>query len=347
MLANLSNNNTVNEETLTAFTTTKIICLPFLLMTFIFGLVINSLHLWVLCFRMRRHLNIVWYSHLILCNLIFILIIPFLAIVFLYHPQWVLGEFMCKIINFLLSLSMYGAVFFLTVISIDRYCLVFHPHFYRKHIHAQQSYIICVLLWSLAFLCGSPYLAFRRIHQEKNISICYNDYSVIGKPDIEPEAQLKWAMLYFRLLAGFFIPLIIITICYLKIAFKIKKENFTKSKKPYKIISIAIISFFISWTPYHVWYGMSIEKGLFQETTLQAMKIFATISVCVNACFTPILYLFIVEKFKIIFKKSILSRFQAALNEAFLKSMDNKSEHYSISLRKCESHENTIQDHHI
>ncbi|XP_044134121.1 probable G-protein coupled receptor 33 [Bufo gargarizans] len=340
MEANLSTTNPINAGTITAVAATKIVCLPFLLVTFIFGLVINTFYLWILCFKMRRNLNVIWFSHLLLCNLIFILVLPFLAVMYLFHPLWVLGEFMCKLVNFLLSFSMYGAAFFLTVISVDRYWLVFHPHFYRKHMHAQQSSIVCLLLWGLALFFSSPYLAFRRVHQEKNISICYNDYTLTGKPDIELEAKVKWFMLYFRLLGGFLIPLVIISICYLKIAFKIKKENFAKSKKPYKIIAIAIISFFISWAPYHVWYGMSIEKGLFQESTLQALKVFATILACFNACFTPILYLLIVEKFKAIFKKSVMSVFQTALIEAFPKSTDNRFELNSISVRKCE--ENTF-----
>ncbi|KAM3923164.1 putative G-protein coupled receptor 33 [Leptodactylus fuscus] len=342
MLTNLSNNNTSQAETFTAIATSKIICLPILLITFLFGLVINTLYLWILCFRMRRNPNIFWFSHLTLCNLIFILVIPFLAVMILFYPHWVLGEFMCKFLNFLLSFSMFGAVFFLTVISVDRYWLVFHPHFYRKHIHARQSSIICLVIWGLAFLCGSPYLVFRKVRRETNVTICYNDYSLTGKPATEQEVKVKWAILSIRLLVGFFIPLVIITICYLKIAFKIKIENFTKSKKPYKIISIAIISFFISWAPYHVWYGMSIHTKFFRETTLQALKVLAVVTACFNACFTPVLYLFIVEKFKDIFKKSILSIVQTALNDAFLRSTDNGLEPHSMSVRRCNSQDNTI-----
>ncbi|XP_069804257.1 probable G-protein coupled receptor 33 [Dendropsophus ebraccatus] len=340
MTANLSNNTTMKAWN--AVTTTKIICVPFLLITFLFGLVINTLYLWILCFRMRRTFTITWFSHLILCNVIFILIIPFMAVMFWFQPHWVLGEFLCKFINFLLSFSMYAAVFFLTAISIDRYWLVFHPHYYRKTMHTRQSSIICLFLWSLALLCGSPYLAFRRVHQEKNISICYNDYTLTGKPNIEYEAKVKWAMLSLRLLAGYFIPLVTMTICYLKIAFKIKKEKFTKSKKPYKIISIAIVSFFISWTPYHMFYGMSIEKGFFRDTTLQAMMVIAVVLTCLNACFTPILYLFFVENFKTNLKKSLLSMFQATLHEAFLRNTDYKSEPNSASIRKGESQEHPI-----
>ncbi|XP_071969063.1 probable G-protein coupled receptor 33 [Engystomops pustulosus] len=342
MLANLSNNTNIDAETFRAITTTKIICLPFLLITFLFGLVINTLYLWILCFRIRRNLNTVWFSHLILCNLIFILVIPFLGVMFLFHPQWVLGEFMCKLVNFLLSFGMYGFVFFLTIISLDRYWLVFHPHFYRNRMNTRQLSLICLIIWGLAFFCASPYLIFRKVRQERNISICYNDYTMKGKRDVDLEAKVKWAILYFRLLGGFFIPLGIITICYLKIGFKIKKEKLTKSRKPYKIIFMAITSFFICWAPYHIWYGMTIEKGLFREKTLQALKVFATITTCFNACLTPILYLFIVEKFKTVFKKSIVSIVQTALNDAFLRSTDNRSEPQSASVRKEESQENKI-----
>ncbi|XP_063797753.1 probable G-protein coupled receptor 33 [Pseudophryne corroboree] len=339
MATNLTYNATSGVN-YTGLRPSKLLCFLLLLATFVFGLILNTLYLWVLCFRMKRNVNNTWFFHFIITHLIFIVTMPFLAVFFLLYPHWVFGVFMCKLINFLLSFSMYATVFFLTAISTDRYCLVFQPHFYKKHMNAHRSSVICLLFWGLAFVCSSPYLAFRQVLQNNNISLCNNDYALTGRWDAEPilQAKIKWGMFCFRLLVGFLLPFFIITFCYLNIAFKINKENLTKSNKPYKIIWISIISFFISWTPYHVWYGMSVEKGLFRESTLEALKIFTICSTCFNSCFTPTLYLFIVENFKKVFKKSTLSIFE----EVFSKSTEDRSESHSLSVKIKNTHDNTI-----
>nr|DBA15823.1 TPA: hypothetical protein GDO54_003283 [Pyxicephalus adspersus] len=307
------------------FTTPKMISSVLLLLTFVFGLIVNSLYLWVLWFRMRRTINTTWFLHLILTNFFFTIIIPFTAVYFMTRPHWIFGLFMCKLFNSLVSVCMYGGVFVLTTVSIDRYCLVFHPHWYRKHMNPRKASLICAALWTMALLFSAPYLAFRNVRYTHNITICYNDYTLFGNLD---ERRVKWSMFGFRLLAGLIIPLSVITICYLKIFIKIKSENLAKSTRPYKIIFIAILSFVISWIPYHIWYGMSVEPGKFQETILESLQILTVLFTCINYCFTPILYLFIVESFRNIFRKSLLALIELVLNET------NSSANRSLEDRK-------------
>lgn len=94
-----------------------------------------------------------------------------------------------------------------------------------------------------------------------------------------------------------------------------KRENLARSTRPYKIMCTAILSFFISWTPYHVWYGMTVEPGKFPETILEVLMILTILFTCIDYCLTPILYLFIVESFKNIFKKSLVALIELVLNE--------------------------------
>ncbi|XP_073458005.1 probable G-protein coupled receptor 33 [Aquarana catesbeiana] len=316
------NNNTthgwpLNMDTETIyepFTTPKMISSVLLLLIFVFGSIVNSLYLWVLWFRMRRTVNTTWFLHLILTNFFFTLFTPFLAVYFMMRPHWIFGLFMCKLVNSFISVCMYGSVFILTTISLDRYCLVFHPHWYRKHINTRKASLICAALWTFTLLFSSPYLAFRNIRYRNNITNCYNDYTLSGKLD---ERQTKWFLFSFRLLVGLLIPLGIITICYLSIFIKMKRENLARSTRPYKIMCTAILSFFISWTPYHVWYGMTVEPGKFPETILEVLLILTNLFTCINYCLTPILYLFIVESFKNIFKKSLVVLIELVLNETY------------------------------
>ncbi|KAM4703018.1 putative G-protein coupled receptor 33 [Rhinophrynus dorsalis] len=311
--------NSTDERTKAAIPINNVLSTTIFLITFLFGLVVNNLYLWVLGFRMRKSVNTTWFFYLILSNLVFTLTMPFVAVYLLTEPRWILGSFLCKLINSMLSLSMYAAVFLLIVISLDRYMLVFHPHWYRGHMNPCRASAICYLLWGFAFLCSCPYFALRqtRISHDNKTTICYNDYSFLGKLDNQNKIKVKWFLFFFRLVLGFLLPFFIITLCYLRIALKLKKENMARSNKPYKIIFIAIASFFMSWIPYHVWYGMSMEKDSFHQSTMDALRNFSTCLSCFNHCFTPVLYLFIIQNFKKEFKKSIMSIIESVLNEAF------------------------------
>ncbi|XP_044134120.1 probable G-protein coupled receptor 33 [Bufo gargarizans] len=304
-------NGTTHQLSSSALNLTSAI---FLFLTFAFGLVVNTLYLWVLCFRMIKTITTTLFFHLILANLMVTFVFPFVAVYFIMESQWVFGSFLCKVINSFVSLGMYVAVFLLTLISVDRYCLVFHPHAYKRYINPRFASITCLLFWFLAFGLTSPYLVFRQVKYEDNITTCYNDYTLSGKLH---ERNVKWVLFSIRLSMGFLIPFSIITFCYVKIFIKMKRERLTRSNRPYRIILIAILSFFISWTPYHIWYGMSAEKDTFKQSVLRSLQLLSICLTCINSCFTPVLYLFIVESFKNIFKKSILAIIELVVNETF------------------------------
>ncbi|XP_029432060.1 probable G-protein coupled receptor 33 [Rhinatrema bivittatum] len=297
----------------------------FFFITFLFGIVTNSLFLWVLGFKMKRAINTIWFFHLILSNVIFIFLLPFVGVYILMDSHWIFGTLMCKLINTLISLSMFASVFLLTIISIDRYLLIAHPMWSWCHRTTKCASIICVVIWILALGLSAPYLAFRETHlDEQNKTICCNNYA-FSNDWVDPNTQLlrikvHWLMFAFRLLSGFLLPFIIITFCYLTIAIKMKMKSLTRSKKPFKVIITAIISFFLCWAPYHVYYSLGIYKDQYPEL-INAFKSLSSFLSCINSCFTPILYLFIGENFKQIFRRSIRSFFESAFNEN-LDSMD-------------------------
>ncbi|KAE8594265.1 hypothetical protein XENTR_v10019538 [Xenopus tropicalis] len=308
--------NTTAQGSDTTVPTANILCTLILLITFLFGLVVNVLYLWILGLKMSKSVNTAMIFHLILVNLVFTMTMPLLSVYMLTFPQWILGDFMCKLVNSLLSLCIYTTVFFLTVISLDRYTLVFHPVWYRGHMNHRYASVTCILLWGFAALCSSPYFAFRQIRllKDNKTAICYNDYTLSGKWDGE---LLKWFMFGFRLVLGFLIPLSVISVCYLKLALRMKKENLARSNKPYRIIFIFITSFIMCWTPYYLWYGMSMEQEKFPKATLNVLMVMTICLICLYYCFTPVLYLFAVKNFKKEFRKSIMSLFESALTEAF------------------------------
>ncbi|XP_068099483.1 probable G-protein coupled receptor 33 [Hyperolius riggenbachi] len=288
-------------------TAPKLISAVILILAFLFGLIMNCLYIWVLRFRMPQSVSTTWFLHLIITNLIFTFDMPFLAAYVLQHPRWTFGSIMCKFNNVLVEVCSYAAVFFLTAISLERFLLVFHPVWCRKHLNARCASVICLFLWGLAFLCSSPYLVLCNLEHVKNVTVCCSEFTISWRegPSQKLGHTFRWSLFLFHLSLCFLIPFSVIALCHLQIACKIKQDRLTKSSKPYKLIGVVIISFFVCWTPYHIRDAMNVEKDKFGEEVLQALIVLSTCFTCINCCFTPLLYLFIVDSFNKEFKKAI------------------------------------------
>ncbi|XP_056399884.1 probable G-protein coupled receptor 33 [Hyla sarda] len=231
---------------------------------------------------------------------------PLLAAYVLRNPLWSFGSLICKLKNTLIDTCVLAAVFFLTAISLERFFLVYGPLWYRKNMNPCRASIFCLSMWGLAFLISSPYLVLCHIEQSGNITVCCSELIISwreGNPE-KLDRATAWGFFVFHFTLSFLLPFGLLTICYFLIGLKIRNNHLAKSTKPYKLILTVVVSFFVCWAPYHVRNGMIVEKGKFPEDVLQVLIVLSTCFTCVNSCFTPILYLFIVDSFKKEFKKS-------------------------------------------
>ncbi|XP_075135302.1 putative G-protein coupled receptor 33 [Leptodactylus fuscus] len=301
-----------------------------LLITSLFGLVMNTLYIWVLKFRMSQSVNTTWFFHLIITNLIFTLDLPLLAVYVLKNPLWSFGDFMCKVNDTLVNICVHAAAFFLTAISLDRFFLVYFPIWYRKCMTLHRASITCLTMWGAAILFSSPYLVLCHVQQKGNITVCCPDLTFFLKEgNIKKLDQATvWGFFGFHLALSFLLPFGLLSICYLLISVKLWTGHHAKSTRPYKLILIVVASFFICWAPYHVRKGMIVEKGRFPEDVLQILVVLTTCFTCVNSCLTPILYLFIVDSFNKEFRKSVqllMSLVVSHVGQAGVTTLNNTS----------------------
>ncbi|KAG8579415.1 hypothetical protein GDO81_010870, partial [Engystomops pustulosus] len=288
-------------------TVTNVISAVILLLTSVFGLVMNILYIWVLKFRMRQNVNTTWFFHLIVTNLIFVLDLPFLAAYVLRNCVWGFGNFMCKINNTLVNTCVHSAAFFLTAVSLERFFLVHYPLWYRQNMTVHRASIICIAMWGVAFLCSSPYLVLCHVEEKGNVTVCCSELAISWtEGDLQKlHLETAWGFFIFHFALSFVLPFFLLSIFNLLIGLKIRAGRLAKSRKPYALILIAVVSFFMSWTPYHIRNGMIVEKGKFPEDVLRILVLLTTVCSCVNSCLTPMLYLFIVDNFNKEFKKSV------------------------------------------
>uniref|UniRef100_A0A8C8RPT3 Probable G-protein coupled receptor 33 n=1 Tax=Pelusios castaneus TaxID=367368 RepID=A0A8C8RPT3_9SAUR len=285
--------------------------------TFLVGVVVNSLYLWVLGLKMRRTVTTLWFLHLVSCYFLFTLLIPFFAVYVLLGFHWVFGMAMCKLLNACISVGMFTSVFLLSLISLDRCIFIRYPVWSRRHRTVPQVRKLVVGVWLVSFILSAPYLVFRETHADRGKIICKNNYSVFGYGNgAEMQTfgrRLHLALFVVRFLLGFLLPFCIITGCYGQIGLELKEKRLARTGKPFKVMVAAVVSFFISWLPYHLYYGLKFFKD---GPELDTILIIYTLTFCFNACFTPILYLFVGRRFQQVLRTSLL----ALLQETFQKS---------------------------
>ncbi|XP_054854894.1 probable G-protein coupled receptor 33 [Eublepharis macularius] len=286
------------------------------LVAFLVGTSVNGLFLWVLAMKMKRTVTTLWFLNLILIYFMSSSYIPFFAVYFLLDFHWVFGAIMCKVVNSLGSLGMFITVFLITIISIDRYLLICHPIWSQYNRTVPRARRLIAGVWLTSFALSAPYLAFRETREaEKGKITCVNNYALSsdwGSPRIEALRNLIHLTLFLvRFLLAFLIPFCIITGCYCRMRSELKKKRWVRNKKPFRILAIAVASFFVCWLPYHLYHGLSLFKRVPDGLLLPLQGIFI-ITRCFNFCVTPILYLFVGEKFQQICKMSLLGLLKKA-----------------------------------
>nr|XP_025039043.1 probable G-protein coupled receptor 33 [Pelodiscus sinensis] len=299
-----------------AVSATHLVMAVLLFPTSLVGVVVNSLYLWVLRQKIRRTVTTLWFLNLVLCYLLFTLLIPFFAVYILLGYRWVFGTAMCKLFNTCISVGMFSCVFLLTLISLDRYALTCHPVWSRHHRTMSRARNLVVGMWLVSFALSTPYLAFRETRvEEGGRIICINNYALskawTRAEMLDRERQIHVAIFVVRFLLGFLLPFCTIAGCYGQMGLKMKEKRLAWGRKPFKVMAAAVASFFLSWLPYHLYHGLKLCKDV-SELVTSAMFVIYIVTSFFNACFTPVLYLFVGEKFKQVFRTSLLTLVKAA-----------------------------------
>ncbi|XP_077196854.1 putative G-protein coupled receptor 33 [Paroedura picta] len=290
----------------------------FTLVSFLVGILINGLFLWVLGMKMKRTVNTLWFFHLILTYILSSPSIPFLAVYILLGFHWVFGTTICKAVNFSASLGMFTSVFLLTIISLDRYLFIHHPVWAQYNRTTSRAQRLIAGVWFTSLILSSPYLAFRETRVGENNRIqCVNNYALSSDWD-DPKTEalrdrIHLAFFVVRFLLAFLIPYCIIMGCCGGVVWEMKKRKLARNKKPLSVLAAAVASFFICWLPYHLYHASLLFKEAPEGLRL-SLRVILIFAMCFNFWVTPLLYLVVGEKFKQVCKTSIL----ALLKKAFV-----------------------------
>ncbi|XP_051515598.1 chemokine XC receptor 1-like [Myxocyprinus asiaticus] len=225
--------------------------------------------------------------HLALSDLLFTFGLPFWTSYYIWG--WTFGEIGCKAVKFLFYLGFYSSVFFLTLMTIQRYMVVVHPlSDWEKCRGFSIAPFIVWILSGLAALLGS---LRSKVLQEQSSNSTYCEYD---------STEVKHAIIYFQN-AFFFIAFVIMGFCYAGVHQAITKSQTNKRHKTVRLIFCIALVFFIGWAPYNIvmFLRSLTDHGLYPFTLCKisinldyafyACRLLAFSHCCVN----PAFYIFI------------------------------------------------------
>lgn len=272
--------------TFAAFSTTILYSLVFFL-----SLVGNSLVLWVLVkYESLESLTNVFILNLCLSDLVFSSLLPLWTLE--YHWGWGLGDFPCKLLNMVFSISLFSSIFFLTIMTIHRYLSVVNPLSSLRVHTLQCRVLVTTVVWAASILSSIPDAIFHKVFQNPEPSRC--DYS-----------ELKWFLAsVYQHIVFFLLSMGIILFCYVEILRTLFRSRSRRHHRTVRLILTIVLAHFISWAPYNL--------TLFLQTLLKlevirsceiSQQLDYVLLICRNfafshCCFNPVLYVFVGVKFR-------------------------------------------------
>ncbi|XP_061468836.1 atypical chemokine receptor 3 [Rhineura floridana] len=285
----------------------------FYIFIFMIGLVANVVVVWM-NFQARTtgyetHLYI---FNLAIADLCVIITLPVWVVSLVQHSQWHMGEITCKITHLVFSINLYGSIFFLACMSVDRYLSV---AYFTTSSDAKKKRIrrcICIFVWLFAFFVSLPDTYYLKTVSSNNETYC--------RPVYPEENAKEWlaGMELSSVVLGFIIPFPIIAIFYCLLARAISASNDQERKSNGKIIFSYVIVFLVCWLPYHAvvlldfflafhFIPFSCQMENFLYAALHVTQCFSLVHCCIN----PILYSFINRNYKYELMKAFIFKYSA------------------------------------
>ncbi|XP_072543850.1 lysophosphatidic acid receptor 6 [Salminus brasiliensis] len=291
-------NVTLESKTEMCYNETKgqknIIFVAVYALVFVAGLILNLMAIVVFfCQTKSRSHTTVYMTNLAVADLFLVCTLPFRIY---YHYHKILSQKICEIAGLILLANMYGSIFLLTCVCLDRCVAVCFPLSSRVREGRKKAPLVCVGIWILTIGASLPvYLTGGKKGQQKH---CFESF---------PYYAIQTTALTTSLVIGFGIPLIIMVVCSWGLVRAINKstavqtDNLVNSSKIQKMVSTNLAIFLICFLPYHVMLGVLHAYGnKIEDLSCSVISAYhySLMIACLNASLDPLTYYFTTETFR-------------------------------------------------
>ncbi|XP_053494375.1 C-C chemokine receptor type 3-like [Ictalurus furcatus] len=289
---------------------------------FIVGLIGNGL---VVCVLVKYHkgfnMSDLCLFNLAISDLLFLISLPFWAH-YAAITKWTFGIFMCHAVTALYMLGFYGSIFFMILMTVDRYTVIVHCYtsLLSKHRSVRASIALALFVWALSLGASLPTIIFSQVKNESDEWKCRVEY---------PQGTAWDSFIYIELnILGLIIPLSVMVFCYSRIIPILMTMKSQKKHKAVRLMLVLVIVFFLFWMPYNIVIFLKFLHHLGYMSTCQwhqdlsmAMQWVETIAFS-HCCLNPIIYAFVGQKFRNLFLKILKEWFPLCFGHCIIINND-------------------------
>ncbi|XP_066889358.1 kiSS-1 receptor isoform X2 [Kogia breviceps] len=241
------------------------------------GLAGNSLVIFVICRQKQmRTVTNFYIANLAVTDLTFLLCcVPFTALLYPL-PAWVLGDFMCKFLNYIQQVSVQATCATLTAMSVDRWYVTVFPLRALHRRTPRRALAVSLGIWAGSAAVSAPVLALHRLSPGPRI-YCSEAF---------PSRSFERAFALYNLLALYLLPLVATCACYGAMLRHLGRSAVRPAPGDSALQALG---------PAGAWHPRSY--------TAYALKIWAHCMSYSNSALNPLLYAFLASHFRQAFRR--------------------------------------------
>ncbi|XP_030908218.2 C-C chemokine receptor type 5-like [Melopsittacus undulatus] len=270
---------------------------PIYSLVVIFGLTGNILVVLILVkYKRLRSMTDIYLLNLAVSDLLFVFSLPFWAYYAVYG--WIFGEALCRILSGIYMLGFYSGIFFIILLTLDRYLAIVHAVFALKARTVTYGILTSMVTWAVAVFASVPAVVFHATQKENTHYTCSAHYPSDSAINWKYSYTLKMNIL------GLIVPMVIMIFSYSQILKTLLRCKNEKKQKAVRLIFVIMIFFFIFWTPFHILSFLHTFQYLFFVPTCEtegqmqkAIQVTESLSM-IHCCINPVIYAFVGEKFR-------------------------------------------------
>ncbi|XP_068436787.1 B2 bradykinin receptor-like [Clinocottus analis] len=245
----------------------------------------------------------IYLSNMAAADFILMAFLPFWAVYAANKFNWIFANPLCSLVSLSISMNTYCSIYFLVLISIDRYMALVHPLSQEGMRRPKYAKLGCLLVWCFGLFLNVPTLVYREVRyfDSSNVHMCYLNY-----PNVTIQLLCEGMQTTF----GFIVPISIISFCTVRIIQALNNRlvvQFNTKKVEHKATTLmlaVLLAFMICWVPFHVVkiIILLVYAGVLTDCTLignlhTCNNIFMYIAFF-NSVLNPILYVIVGKNFR-------------------------------------------------
>ncbi|XP_068615960.1 B2 bradykinin receptor-like [Brachionichthys hirsutus] len=276
----------------------------FILLITVLGVILNVFVLMVFCLHKKAcTVAEIYLGNLAAADLVLVSCLPFWAVNIFNDFNWPFGLFLCKVVNLGIKMNAHCSVYFLVMVSIDRYVALVYTMSYGRMRRPKYAKISCLLMWGFGIILGIPTLIFRNIQyfHQYGIHACFLDYQ-------NHTIELLCDVLLIAF--SFIIPISVISFCTLKIVQALKMQAIERmnaektEQRATTLVLVVLLAFLICWVPFHIVTALDVLlrskvlEGCHLKNVLEICNQIFTYLAFSNCVLNPILYVIVGKNFR-------------------------------------------------